>query len=222
MIKHLSMKLVIITGTLLFLFFIFLGLYRSYIDFASLQTDLSLADAGIFSGGNEFQALLGTAYDVYKRKEAGTVIPWILYINDFITILPPQQFIPFEKVAASEWYLREIGISGTGQGLMWGVVSQSIIGWDWLELALRGAILGYILAQFHRWYLRHQSGFLETLLYMFFCLKVYYTFRDTTFSPLANLVWEVIPFCILLRIGVAILSPKVGDRVLESPFPPRI
>ena len=47
---------------------------------------------------------------------------------------------------------------------------------------------------------------------MFFCLKVYYTFRDTTFSLLANLVWEVIPFYILLRIGVAILSPKVGDQ----------
>jgi len=212
MIKPLSMKFIITSGTSLFIFFIFLGLYRTYIDFASLQTDLSLADAGIISGGNEFQALLGTAYDVYKKKESGTVIPWILYINDFITILPPQQFMPFEKLRASEWYLREIGMSGTGQGFMWGVVSQSIIGLDWLELALRGAILGYILAQFHRWYLRHQSGFLETLLYMFFCLKVYYTFRDTTFSLLANLVWEVIPFYILLRIGVAILSPKVGDQ----------
>ena len=55
--------------------------------------------------------------------------------------------MPFEKVAASEWYLREIGMSGTGQGFMWGVISQSIVGLDWLELALRGAILGYILAQ---------------------------------------------------------------------------
>jgi hypothetical protein len=212
MIKPLSMKFIITSGTLLFIYFIYLGLYRAYIDFASLQTDLSLADAGILSGGNEFQALLGTAYDVYKKKGNGTVIPWILYINDFITILPPQQFLPFEKLRASEWYLREIGMSGTGQGFMWGVVSQSILGLDWLELALRGAILGYILAQFHRWYLRHQSGFLETLLYIFFCLKVYYTFRDTTFSLLANLVWEVIPFYILLRIGMAILSPKVGDQ----------
>ena len=74
MIKPLSMKFLITSGTLLFIFFIFLGLYRPYIDIASLQTDLSLADAGIFSGGNEFQALLGTAYDVYQRKEAGAVI----------------------------------------------------------------------------------------------------------------------------------------------------
>lgn len=206
------MKFLVTSGALLFIVFNLLGLYRGYIDLVSLQTDLSQSDGGIFSGGNEFQALLGTAYDVYQRKEAGTDLPWYLYINDIITILPPQQFMPFEKVVASEWYLREIGLSGTGAGLMWGVISQSIVGLDWLELALRGAILGYILAQFHRWYLKRQSGFLETLLYIFFCLKVYYTFRDTTLSLLANLVWEVIPFYLLLRIGVIILSRKVSDQ----------
>ena len=212
MIKYLSMKFLVTSGALLFILFISLGIYRQYTDIASLQTDLSQADAGIFSVGNEFQSLLGTAYDVYQRKEAGADLPWYLNINDIITILPPQQFMPFEKVGASEWYLREIGISGTGQGLMWGVVTQSIVGMDWLELALRGAILGYILARFHLWYLKHQSGFLETLLYIYFCLKVYYTFRDTTFSLLANLVWEVIPFFLLLRVGVAILSRGVSDQ----------
>lgn len=155
------------------------------------------------SGTSEFQALLGTAYDVLQRKEAGAVLPWYLYINDFITILPPQQLLPFEKVRASEWYLRELGISGTGVGLMWGVISQSIVGLDWIELALRGAILGYILARFHRWYLKHQSEFVATLLYMFFCLKVYYTFRDTTFSLLANLVWEFIPFYLIMQYSGA-------------------
>jgi len=212
MIKPLTMKFLITSGAMLLAGFIFLGLYRSNFDVVDMQADLSRSNAGIFSAGNEFQSLLGTAYGVYRLKEAGAHLPWYLYINDFITILPPQQLLTFEKVRASEWYLREIGLSGTGLGLMWGVISQSIVGLDWLELVLRGAILGYILARLHRWYLKHQSGFLETLLYTFFCLKVYYTFRDTTFSLLANLVWEVIPFYILLRIGVAILSRKVDDQ----------
>ncbi|MFH1902558.1 MAG: hypothetical protein ABIK20_00645 [Candidatus Omnitrophota bacterium] len=211
MIKPLTMRFLLISGTLLFIFFIFLGLYRAYIDFTSLQTDLSQANAGIFSGGNEFQALLGTAYDVSQRKLAGAVLPWYLHINDFITILPLQQLMPFEKISASEWYLREIGISGTGQGLMWGVITQSIVGWDWLELVLRGAILGYILAQLHRWYLKHQTEFLGTLFYTFLCLKVYYTFRSTTFSLLANFVWEIIPFYLLLCIGRALLPRKVNQ-----------
>jgi len=212
MIKPFSMRFLLASGTSLFIFFIFIGLYRGYKDFGSLQADLSLTTAGIFSGNNEFQALLGTAYDVLQRKTGGTVLPWYLYINDIITILPPQQLMPFEKVPASEWYLRELGISGSGQGYMWGVISQSIIGLDWIELALRGALLGYILARFHRWYLKHQTEFLATLLYVFFCIKVYYTFRDTTFTFLANLVWEVIPFYIFVGIGVAIISQMVGDE----------
>jgi len=221
MVKPFTLKFLIISGISLFLFFIFMGLYRGYKDFGSLREDLSLANAGIFSGNNEFQALLGTAYDVFQRKMGGVVLPWYLYINDFITILPPQQLMPFEKVPASEWYLRELGISGTGQGYMWGVISQSIVGLDWIELALRGAFLGYILARFHRWYLKHQSGFLATLLYVFFCIKVYYTFRDTTFSLLANLVWEVIPFYLFLGIGVTIISHMAGHesrhRIAMSP-----
>lgn len=210
MIKPFTAKFLITSGALLFLFFTFMGLYRGYKDVGSLQADFSRANAGFFSGNNEFQSLLGTGYDVLQRKLAGAVLPWYLYINDFITILPPQQLMPFEKVPAAEWYLREIGMSGTGWGGMWGVISQSIVGLDWIELALRGALLGYILARFHRWYLKHQSGFLATLLYMFFCIKVYYTFRDTTFSLLANLVWEIIPFYLLLCIGAAILPRKVN------------
>jgi hypothetical protein len=215
-------KFLITSGTSLFIFFIFLGLYRSYIDFASLQSDLSQADAGIFSGNNEFQALLGTAYDVLQRKSEGAHLPWYLYINDFINILPPQQLMPFEKVPASEWYLREIGISGTGVGFMWGVISQSIVGLDWIELALRGGILGYILARIHRWYVKHQSGFLETLFYVYLCLKVYYTFRDTTFSILTNILWEIIPFYILLRLGATFLSlSRSSTPGLKIAIPPR-
>lgn len=211
-IKPLSMKFLITSGISLFIFFIFYGLYRAFADFASLQTALSHTSANIFSGSNEFQALLGTEYDVLQRKIGGANLPWYLYINDFITILPPQQLMPFEKIPASEWYLRQIGLSGTGFGFMWGVISQSIVGLDWIEIAIRGSLLGYLLARFHHWYLKHQTGFLVSLLYVFFCLKVYYTFRNTTFSLLTNFVWEVIPFYLIILIGRAILSVKVGDQ----------
>ena len=205
-IKPLTMKFLFISGAMLLIGFLFLGFYRSYFEIADMQADLSRSNAGIFAVANEFQSLLGTAYSVYRLKEAGAEFPWYLYINDFITILPPQQLLSFEKVRASEWYLRQIGLSGTGLSLMWGVISQSIVGLDWLELVFRGGILGYILARFHRWYLKHQSDFLGTLLYILLCLKVYYTFRDTTFSLLANLVWEVIPFCVILRVGQTLFS----------------
>ncbi len=209
---------------MLFLFFIFMGLYRAYIGFDLLQEDLFKTDGNFLSGSNEFQALLGTAYDVLRRKDAGAYLPWYLYINDFSGILPPQQIMPFEKVAASEWYLREIGLSGTGLGFMWGVISQSIVGFDWIELALRGGILGFILAKIHRWYVKKQSGFLATLFYVYLCLRIYYTFRDTTFSLLAYVVWEVIPFYIILRATAAIFSlgresrRRMGTAITSQSF----
>ncbi|MGD0887398.1 MAG: hypothetical protein ABSA46_21355 [Thermodesulfovibrionales bacterium] len=222
LIKPLSFKFLIISGTLLLTLFNVLGLYRSYFDISDMRVDLSRSEAGIFSGTNEFQSLLGTEYNVLQLKEGGVDLPWYLYINDFITILPPQQLMSFEKVSASEWYLRQIGLSKTGIGFMWGVISQSIIGLDWFELPLRGAILGYILARFHRWYLKRQSGFMETLLYIFLCLKVYYTFRDTTFSLLSNFVWEVIPFYLIMRFSNVLESRfSRGSRYRSIPLPNR-
>jgi hypothetical protein len=210
MIRPLTGKFLLVSGFLLFAFFLLFGLYRG--DSGPFQADWSLTKASIFSGSNEFQALLGTAYDVFQRKMAGVDLPWFLHINDFIAILPPQQLMPFEKVGAAEWYMGEIGFGGTAQGLMWGVISQSIVGWDWLELALRGAILGLILAKLHRLYLKYQTSFLATLLYVYLCLRVYYTFRETTFSLLSNFVWEIIPFYLLLCIGKAIISRKVARQ----------
>lgn len=200
MVKPLTMKLLLAAGSVLFAGFIFMGFYRAYVDVDEMQSHLSQSNAGILAGNNEFQSLLGTAYDVLHRKEAGAVLPWYLYINDFISLLPPQQLLPFEKVTAAEWYLREIGISGLGQGLMWGCITQAIVGLDWLELVLRGAVLGYILARIHRWYLNNQTSFLATLVYVFLCVRVYYTFRSTTFSLLANVVWQIIPFCLIMHL----------------------
>lgn len=223
LIKPLSVKFLLAFGAALLMFFIFAGIYRTYLDLSGLQAGLSASEGGIFAGGNEFQALLGTELDMLQRKEAGYDFPWYLYFNDFSTVLPPQQLLPFEKfVAASEWYLQEIGMSGTGVGFMWGVVSQSIIGFDWFELAVRGGILGYVLAWIHRWYVGSRYGFFETLFYIYICLKVYYTFRDTTFSIVANLVWEIIPFYIIVKLGIAIrlfFAKSVARPSLKSQGP---
>lgn len=201
MIKKISVSFLFFSGGLLFVLFIFMGIYRFYNDIDSLQSEMSDSEMGIFTSGNEFQAILGTSFDVYKMREGGKVFPSYLYLNDFISVLPPQQLLPFKKVEASEWYLRELGINGTGVGFMWGVVSQSLIGLDWVELAFRGALLGLLLGLFHNYYVKNQASFLWNLLYVYACLRIYYTFRDTTFSPIAFLVWQIIPFFILIKFG---------------------
>ena len=54
------------------------------------------------------------------------------------------------KIDPADWYLEVVGIQGTGQGLMFGVIAQSIIGWGAVELALRGIALGTLFALMHR------------------------------------------------------------------------
>jgi len=220
MIKPFTMNKLFALSSLLLTLFIFSGIYRSYDSFRTLQIDFSQTQGGIFSANNEFQSLLATAYDVMQRMRNSDYFPFYLSFNDVIGVLPPQQICPFTKTTASEWYLQELGLSKTGLGFMWGVISQSIVGFGLWELFLRGAFLGYVLARFHNWYLKHQVEFLATVVYVYFCLKVYYTFRDTTGSLLSNLVWEIIPFLILLRISnyssvnVDLRRPKADDREL--------
>ena len=222
-IKAFNMKILSLGGVIFLVLFVVFGLFRSQQDFDQMLVTLDRPGGDILltilTISNEFQSLLGTAYDVLLLKQSGTEFPWYLYLNDFVSILPPQQIVPFEKIAASEWYLRAIGLSGTGIGLMWGVISQSIAGFDWFELAVRGAILGYILAVLHRLYARKSNGFLANLFYVYLCLKVYYTFRDTTFSLVANLVWEVVPTYFLIKYGPGLIL-RMGFRGSVSEEPP--
>ncbi len=196
--KGLRIKFLFISMIILFSFFIFLGFYRSFDSFTSLSLAFNNLETAA-SATNEFQALLGTSYDVYQMKLTGTSIPWYLLINDFMPLLPPQQVIQFSKTTGSEWYLIQKGISGTGQGYMWGVISQSIIGFDWFELAFRGALLGYFLARVHRWYQKNNSGFFETLFYIILCMSVLGTYRDTTGAILWPFFWSLLPFYIIIK-----------------------
>jgi hypothetical protein len=217
LVRPLSFKALAMVGSAVFVLFMFLGFYRSFQDLTALRSDVVAADTSVLARTNEFQSLLGTAYDVAQRKAAGATLPWYLYINDFVDVLPPQQLLPFEKVPAAEWYLREIGRSGTGEGYMWGVIAQAIVGLDWIELAVRGSILGLVLAWLHRWYRRRQSGFMETFMYMYLCIIIFSTFRNTTGSFLANIVWELIPFYFITTLGAMLLSkqrprrPRMGE-----------
>lgn len=182
-----------------FLFFTFIGLYRS---FANLTDMVSFMDSFpiIASATNEFQAILGTGFDVMKLIENDVKVPLILYFNDFTPMLPPQQLLDISKLSGADWYLIQINQDGTGSGFMWSVISQSLIGFGLGELVLRGVILGWFLALIHGWYQRRFVKFLPSVIYVLLCLYTLWTFRDTTGAILWQIWWAVIPFALLLRI----------------------
>jgi hypothetical protein len=201
LVAPIRLRFIVPVGLAVLTLFTFMGIYRGLDSLQDATTLIEESQGGVVSLGGEFQSLLGTAYDVYRRVTfEGIDVPWQIYFNDIINLLPPQQIVPFEKISGAEWYLQSTGLSGQGIGFMWGVITQSVVGLDWIELVLRGFILGFILAKIHEWYVRRKDLFLPNIVYIYLCLKSYYTFRDTTGALLTSIIWEILPFVTLLYL----------------------
>jgi len=86
-IKPLSVKFLLVSGIILLATFILMGHYRSFSGTTTFSKYLADNISFIFSSNNEFQVLLGTAYDVLRLKTAGVHFPSYLYINDIIVAI---------------------------------------------------------------------------------------------------------------------------------------
>ena len=116
-----------------------------------------------------------------------------------------RHLLPFPVLDPSHWYLHDVLASVPGAGLMFGVVAQSIIGWDWVELVVRGAVLGLVCAAVHRWYAR-SSDLWSTVLYLFLCVWAYYTVRATTSHVVSLVVLRLLPSVLVLVAAAFVLG----------------
>jgi hypothetical protein len=112
----------------------------------------------------------------------------------------PQQLLPLKKIDPSEWYLDVRGFKDQ-TAYVFGVIAQSVIGFGFLELVLRGAVIGILFAWAQRWYARHSSSFLPTLAYLWLCVWSYYTFRASTFYLLSPIIYRLLPAVIFIFFG---------------------
>ncbi len=161
------------------------------------------SEASPWATMNEFQALYGMAYDLHVRQSAGTLgrIPWQIYANDLV-MLVPSQLLPFDKADPCMGYPE---VDGVGLGCVLGVISNAVIGLDWIELLLRGLGLGVLFAVIHRWYANHQDGYWATVFYLCMCLWCYYTYRGSTLYFGYYIVYRFLPLLIAVRLVQATL-----------------
>ncbi|PYS68055.1 MAG: hypothetical protein DMF73_17745 [Acidobacteria bacterium] len=193
-VRPVRLKWITIGGVLLIAGFLIQGHLRGLLTLRELTISNALTTS------NEFQSLFTTSYDLYQRKHLGVLgpVPWQIYASDFY-LLVPQQLLPFAKIDPAEWYLDVLGIRGKGVGFMFGVMSQAVLGLDWIELIIRGAVLGVAFGALHRWYVRHASSFWATLFYLFVGIWSFYTFRATTFWFVHFIVYEFVPVMIVIK-----------------------
>ena len=180
--------------------FLVLGLVRN-----GLTADGLPFGEGLFSQSSEFECLFGNVYDLGAMKASGQIrdLPAGFFLSD-ITSLIPQQIAPFSKISPSAWYVKTFYRSAEegGQGFAFGTIAESVLGWSWFDLVLRGGVLGLLLATLHRYCAVRSGNFWALIFYVWATVWVYQLFRSTTFHLLPLAFFRFLPVC----IGVKMLA----------------
>lgn len=213
LVRRFSFFALTAAGVLLMSGFLLLGALREF-----RVTNPTERPPNVLIADNEFQALFATAFDLHKRKEMGQLdVPWQIYVSDFYYPIP-SQFLPFQKVDPGAWYLEVLGMAASGVGFMFGVMAEASVGFDWIELVLRGAALAAFLAYLHRWYVRRALRFWPTLLYLFVMIWTYYSVRASSFYFLYFIIYHFLPVLLMAKLLERLFSRarRVGRAQTEA------
>tara|TARA_B100002019_G_scaffold131625_1_gene113098 strand:- start:15800 stop:17170 length:1371 start_codon:yes stop_codon:yes gene_type:complete len=185
------------------IFYIFLIALSSFLLFGYIRTGQAaiLSVAGFFTGNEEFSSLFATSYDLKIRLQEFSInetVPFSVTNFDYIALIP-SQFLPFEKIDGPSWYIRLIGLQGTGYGAGFGVISQSIVGFGKLELIIRGILIGFIFSFLHRFVTRRKISIWRLVIYTYFAIQSYHIMRNGTGYLLYFFVYFILPCFFILK-----------------------
>ena len=151
-------------------------------------------------------------------RTAGEIeeLPLAFYASDILAVVP-QQLLPFAKLNPGSWYVEAYypRFAEIGGAFAFGTVAESIVGWGWIDLIMRGAVLGAGLALMHRYFVNRAGSFWTFILYTWLTVQAYQLFRGSTFYLLPMFLYRFLPVVVALKI----LAP-LGERqraVLHSP-----
>ncbi len=195
--------------------FLALGVVRAYQGFGT---------AGQWSSGNaggEFEVLFGNVVDIKQRLLSGEIRPLPIGFHLADLLAPfPSQILPFEKFDPAVWYIQSFypEAAERGAGLAFGVIPQSLVGFGWIELMVRGAILGYAFASLHRYFSRHADRFWAMVLYVWITVWCYQSFRNQSFILVMYIVQWFLPLVLVVEGGIRVLRQE-GTPSPATPVP---
>lgn len=200
-------------GTAVLLGFLLFGVFRD------LDADARSRNREVWGAANEFQILYANAYDLHMKRSMQMLpeLPRQLPFCDLYRLIP-SQLLPFYKWDPSEWYLEILGLRGTGQGLMFGIVAQSAVGYGYYELIVRAFLLALFYAAAHRVYRRYSGSFWTTITYLFILTWAYYAFRSTSFEILYRLIYYMAPTWLIVKLlTIVVTRAKASWRRMAVP-----
>ena len=183
--------------------YIFIFALLSFLLFGYIRTGQTsvLSIAGFFTGNEEFTSLFATSYDLKIRLQELPItekVPFSVTNFDYIALIP-SQFLPFEKIDGASWYVRLIGLEGTGYGAGFGIISQSIVGFGYLELILRGFLIGFIYSRFHKFVTKSKVSIWQLVVYTYFAIQSYHIMRNGTGYLLYFFIYFILPCFLTLK-----------------------
>ena len=185
------------------IFYLFIIALASFLLFGYIRTGQTsvLSIAGFFTGNEEFSSLFATTYDLKIRLQnmpVNETVPFSVTNFDYIALIP-SQFLPFEKIDGPSWYVRLIGLEGTGYGAGFGVISQALVGFGKVELILRGILIGFVFASLHRLVTQNEISIWRLVIYAYFAIQSYHIMRNGTGYLLYFFVYFIFPCLIVLK-----------------------
>lgn len=146
--------------------------------------------AGVLAGAqgtSEFEAIFANAYDLKYVRDASGILrdQPVIYFGDFISVIP-QQLLPFAKRLKAEWYLNAYypEYAARGGGMAFGVVAEAITGWGWIELVVRGVLVGAVFGFIHRRFTSRPITLWQLAFYLWLLVWSYQLVRNSTFGLL--------------------------------------
>lgn len=212
-VRPFKAKLIIVAAPLMLALFLAAGLLRggkqtafgATLDKMDLVDLQSLAQL-FFTMPTEFSVIFSGNFGLYQMQLHGEMhpSPWTVYAYEPLLLIP-QQLLPFEKANPQQMYVDQTPVRPFPGYYMFGPIAQSIIGFGWIELVLRAALLALIFAFLHQKVLREPDRFWTNALYLYMLIFSYYAIRSTTFTFVYFIVFGFFPIYALTKMTRAIL-----------------
>jgi hypothetical protein len=203
MVKPIRARTALLVAVLGLAMFLALGVLRSF------RGGGSPSDFSINPSAGEFESLFGNAIDLAVKMRSGEIkdVPLGFHFTDLVAVIP-SQLLPFQKVDLADWYVSKFYPEAKegGQGLAFGVIAQSIIGWTWLELVIRGVVLGAVFAKLHSFYRHHGNRMWVTVFYVWLTVYAYQSFRASSFTIWPLFLQWFLPTVIIIESIRALLT----------------
>lgn len=185
------------------------------------QVMLGLLDGyqTLFTVSDEFQNAYGSLLEFKHNLDRGLLdpVPWQIYAADILMTIP-QQVLPFEKLEPVEWYVRA---TQNLDYFNFSVFAQAALGFGWVEIAVRGGLLGVALAIIHNWCARKPSTLWRNIFYLWVIVVSYQAVRNTSFYLVPLILYRFLPLLLIVRIGEWLVegaaSPRSLPRALGQP-----